>query len=487
MRMLPEETDVAIVGAGPVGLAMGVALARYGVDAVVVDAAEARSRHSKAAVVHSRTLEVLRASGAADEMVERGVVVPYFAFRDRDRVLLTTDFSTLPTPYPFTLMLPQDVTETVLEKRLHDAGRTVERPWRVTDVHQDDTSALLDLTDGQGATRRLRARYVVGADGAHSSVRHRLGIEFTGSAYAESFFLADVRMDWTLSREEVQLFFSQTGLVVVAPLPYGQHRIVATVPGPIEQAGITDVQALVTQRGPRRPPATVRELIWSSNFRVSHRVADRYRSGRVFLAGDAAHVHSPAGGQGMNTGIQDAVNLAWKLAMVCGDRAGTELLDTYETERRPVAQEVVRAAHRLTSLATMHGRVRRAVRNAALGLAGQLPPVPRTMAENLSELAVSYAEGGGRRGTRTGDRATVDVPAPLPGAPTYRLVVPERLPHDQLAALRQQAAERGPADVVVLRAGTDATAQLVRPDGYLAAAGPADRAGELLSALPGRS
>jgi 2-polyprenyl-6-methoxyphenol hydroxylase-like FAD-dependent oxidoreductase len=158
VNALPEQADVAIVGAGPVGLTMGIALAHYGVDAVVVDAVEQRSAHSKAAVVHSRTLEVLREVGAADELVDRGLVVPYFAFRDRDRTLLTADFGRLPTAYPYTLMLPQDATEEVLDERLRRLGGVVRKPWRVTGLHQDDAAAVLDLTDGRGEVRQLRAR-----------------------------------------------------------------------------------------------------------------------------------------------------------------------------------------------------------------------------------------------------------------------------------------------------------------------------------------
>lgn len=218
MKALPDEADVVIVGAGPVGLAMGIALAHYGVEVVIVDAAEERSAHSKAAVVHSRTLEVLRDFGVDGELVDRGVIVPYFAFRDRDRSLLVTDFAKLPTAYPYTLMVPQDVTEAVLDKRLHDLGGTVHRPWRVTDLQQDDVSATVRVVDAEGAEKSVRARYVIGADGAHSAVRHLIGAEFVGSAYAQSFFLADVRMDWGLTREEVQLFFAPAGLVVVAPL-----------------------------------------------------------------------------------------------------------------------------------------------------------------------------------------------------------------------------------------------------------------------------
>jgi 2-polyprenyl-6-methoxyphenol hydroxylase-like FAD-dependent oxidoreductase len=184
--------------------------------------------------VHSRTLEVLREFDAADELVRRGEIVRYFAFKDRDRTLLLTDFSRLPTEYHYTLMVPQDVTESVLDERLRQTGGVVHCPYRVASLHQEDDCVLLDIADGAGRLHRVKTRYVVGADGAHSTIRHALGIEFAGSAYAESFFLADVRMDWGLSREEVQLFFSQTGLVVVAPLPGGEQRIVATVSNAID-------------------------------------------------------------------------------------------------------------------------------------------------------------------------------------------------------------------------------------------------------------
>jgi 2-polyprenyl-6-methoxyphenol hydroxylase-like FAD-dependent oxidoreductase len=476
---LPEQVDVVIVGGGPVGLATGIALTQYGVDTLLVDAAAAPSAHSKAAVVHSRTLEVLREFDVADELVRRGEIVPYFAFKDRDRTLLLTDFSRLPTEFPYTLMVPQDVTESVLDERFRHIGGVLRRPFRVASLRQQDDCVLLDIGDGAGRLHQVRARYVVGADGAHSTIRHSLGIEFAGSAYAESFFLADVRMDWGLSREEVQLFFSQTGLVVVAPLPGGEHRIVATVSKAIESPGIADVQALLDQRGPRRPPAHVRELTWASNFRVNHRVATSYRRGRVFLAGDAAHVHSPAGGQGMNTGIQDAANLTWKLALVCHDLAGDELLDSYEAERRPVAVEVVRQTHRLTRLATMHSPVQRGVRNAALGVAGRVPAVRRFMAQNLSELAVSYGKGRGRGGVRPGDRAPVALPPLPPGAPGRRLLLPANATVEQINAI-QRSSQNQPVPVHLHRCDRVETAQLVRPDGYLEAVASVERARDMV-------
>jgi 2-polyprenyl-6-methoxyphenol hydroxylase-like FAD-dependent oxidoreductase len=233
--------------------------------------------------------------------------------------------------------------------------------------------------------RTVRARYVVGADGMHSTVREQAGIGFTGAAYEESFILADVRLTWGLSRDEVMGFLSPAGMVIVAPLPGGRYRIVATVEEAPEHPSLADVQAVLDTRGPTREPACITEVVWSGRFRVHHRLADRYRAGRVFLAGDAAHVHSPAGGQGMNTGIQDAVALAAELTRLV--QGVTESgLDAYERVRRPVAQRVVALTDRMTRMATLRGPRRRQLRNLALGLVSRVPAMPRRLATELSGL-----------------------------------------------------------------------------------------------------
>jgi 2-polyprenyl-6-methoxyphenol hydroxylase-like FAD-dependent oxidoreductase len=232
-------------------------------------------------------------------------------------------------------------------------------------------------------------RTVVGCDGGHSLARGALGIPFQGETYPQSFVLADVRMSWALPDDEVQLFFSPEGLVVVAPLPQGHHRVVATVDGAPAEPSLSDVQALLDARGPRSQRPRVEEVVWSSRFRVQHRIATRFREGGVFLCGDAAHVHSPAGGQGMNTGIQDAANLAWKLALVVRGRAPGSLLDSYERERRPVARGVVSTTDRLTRLATVRSPLLRRLRNALIPIAGRAGRLPRRLAKILPHQAPS--------------------------------------------------------------------------------------------------
>ncbi|MGE0812937.1 MAG: FAD-dependent oxidoreductase [Vicinamibacterales bacterium] len=386
MRTLPSTTDVLIVGAGPTGLTLACTLADAGVSSVLVDRQAVGSNTSRAAAVHARTLEVLETLQVTPRLQAVGHVVPRFVIRDRDRVVAAIPFDRLPTRYPYVLMVPQYITEAILTDRLRELGGEAIRPLAVTDLAQDPSGVSVTLSADGHTPEVVRARYVVGADGMHSTVREKTGFGFTGEAYAQAFMLADVHLSWALSRDEVLAFFSPDGLVIAAPLPGGSHRIVATVDDSPEHPDVGDVQALLDARGPTIDPARVHDVVWSSRFRVHHRVADRYRAGRVLLAGDAAHVHSPAGGQGMNTGIQDAVALGRALT-ACLRQGGDERpLDEYERARHPVAERVVAFTDRLTRMATLKSRRARAVRNAAIGVVGRVPALPRALATELAGL-----------------------------------------------------------------------------------------------------
>jgi len=381
---MEEQVEVVVVGAGPTGLTLGCALRQAGVDVLIVDAAAEGANTSRAAVLHARTLEVLEPLDVTPRLLAEGCVVPVFTVRTGARVLARVDFAGLPTPYPYTLMLPQSRTEALLAGRLVELGGQVHRRHTVTDVRADADGATVCVTGPRGELRQVHARYVVGADGMHSTVRDTAGIGFTGGHYPQTFVLADVRLDWPLPPDEVQLFLAPEGLAVVAPLPGGHHRVVATADTAPENADEPYVQALLDQRGPGR--ACVREVLWSSRFRVHHRVADTYRAGPLLLAGDAAHVHSPAGGQGMNIGVQDAIDLGATLTQVLRAGEPTTSLDGYTRRRRPVAQRIVTLTDRATRVATLNSPAARRARNTALSLMTRLPVVQRRFARQLAEL-----------------------------------------------------------------------------------------------------
>ena len=375
-----NNTDVLIVGAGPSGLTLAASLVSRGIATTVVDRQAAGANTSRAAVVNARSLEVLEDLDVARRLVKEGVQAPLFSIRDRARTLIPIDFSTLPTEYPYSLMVPQSTTERLLLDRLIELGGSVVRPKTLTSIEQDTDGVTASFDDGDV----IRARYAVGADGIHSTVREQAGIGFHGGAYDESFILADVRLGGDAPLDEVVLFWATAGLTVVAPLPGDIYRIVAPIADAPEHPSASFVQEILDDRGPGAGRMVVNEVIWGSRFRIHHRVADTYRAGRLLLAGDAAHVHSPAGGQGMNLGIQDAVALSEALAGVL-DGGPDSLLDEYSAARRPIARDVVTMTDRLTRLATLP-RAARPLRNAVFSLVGRLPAANRALAWRLSGL-----------------------------------------------------------------------------------------------------
>ena len=391
------DSDVLIVGAGPTGLALATQLVRSGITPLIVDKLAAGQNTSRAAVVHAHTLEVLEPLGVAERMTNAGLKLAQFTIRDRDRVLVRLRFNELPTPYAYVLMLPQDLTESILAEGLAAAGGAVHRGWTVEALVETPEGVQASVVSDAGR-QTLHARYVVGADGMHSLVRESARIGFAGASYEQSFVLADVEMTWGPGRDEVMLFFSPAGLLVVAPLPSGAFRIVATLDDAPEHPAIADVQALVDARGPSRNGGEVSTVRWSTRFRLHHRVADQYRRGRVLLMGDAAHVHSPAGGQGMNTGLVDACVLGRLLADVVTGRRDESDLDRYGALRRPAAKQVLQLAGRLTHIATMKNPAQRFVRNLVLNTINSIPMARRRLAMNLSGLSRrAAAELGDRR------------------------------------------------------------------------------------------
>jgi len=384
MDIASSPTDVLIVGAGPTGLALAAELQRLGAQPAIVDRHPAGANTSRACVVHAATMEALAPMGATAELLALGVRVPVFRIRDRDAALLTIDFSDLPTEYPFTLMCPQNLVESVLEEQLQKLGARVVRGCELIDF-EDHGTHVISRVSMDGSMQTIRSEWLVGCDGMHSAVRSGSGIAFEGGQYEQDFVLADVRMEWPLSREEVTLFYSPAGLMVVAPLPEGHYRIVATVDRAPEQLTADFIQHLLDERGPLSNRPRLTDIAWSSRFHIHHRVAQSPRKGRVLLCGDSSHVHSPAGGQGMNTGIQDATTLAQILADV--SRGGEERkLNEWAETRHKVAVDVVALTDRMTRLATVSSPPVQRLRNWAVVVAGHIPALRASFARTLAEL-----------------------------------------------------------------------------------------------------
>jgi 2-polyprenyl-6-methoxyphenol hydroxylase-like FAD-dependent oxidoreductase len=376
--VLPVTTDVLIVGAGPTGLTAAVSLLTHGRAVTIIDQQNQGQHTSRAGVVYSRSLELLEPYGVADRLAAQGIHARRFTIRDRDRVLMNVPFDWLPTAYPYTLLVPQAVTESVLLTRLQQLGGRVLRPYTLTGLDQDRSGVTARFADGG----QLRASCVVGADGAHSTVRDQAGIGFHASEAGASYALADVHLSGGLPADQVAVFFAPEGQLVCVPFPDGSYKLVANVAQAPPEPTVGFMQDLVDTRGPRAQRPIITDLIWGSRFLVQHGVAERFHAGRIALAGDAAHHNSPLGGQGMNAGIGDAVAVAAALDASL-DHGAADPLAAYSVARRAVAEQIVAITNRLTWLATMDRQVR-TLRNSVLVLLS--PIASRRLARRLSML-----------------------------------------------------------------------------------------------------
>ncbi|PXW51291.1 FAD-dependent monooxygenase [Methylobacterium sp. B4] len=463
-------TDVLIVGAGPVGLTMGAELVRYGVGVRLIDRAPHATETSKALVVWSRTLELMDRMGCTQAFVDAGLRAPGASIRSGGKVLGNPRFADIASAYNFALMIPQRETERLLAAHLRSFGVEVERQVELVGFDEAADGVEVCLRHANGREETLRTPWLIGCDGAHSTVRHGLGLAFEGAAQGDDWLLADVRLDGSSAPppDEIATYLHRDGPFVIFPIPSGRARVVATVgrtdaAHPRPDPTLDDVQALIDQRA---GGFCASDPVWLTNFRINERKVAEYRHGRVFLAGDAAHIHSPAGGQGMNTGMQDAVNLAWKLAMVVHGQAGTSLLDSYSPERSAVGDLVLRNAGRLTDMATLSNPAAQAARNLALRFLLGLHTVRDRMATQMSEIEIAYANSPLSEGARSGvrwDPETYGGPPPgAGGEPRFVLYAADAARGAALTGRFPGLLETTP------RSPPDASGFfLVRPDGYV--------------------
>lgn len=451
--------QVVIVGAGPTGLLLAGDLAQAGIDVAVLEKRDGESNLTRAFAVHARTLEVLDMRGIAEDLIESGKPVSRVGLTER----LGIEMSTLPTRFPFVLVTPQYRTEEVLRRRAIESGAAIKSGRRVVEVTQDDDLVRLTVEDGDGQVEET-ADWVVGTDGAHSRVREELGIPFDGKLAAPAMILADVRFD-TPPRQVPKVNANAAGFAFIADFGDGYHRVICRAAGddrpddvPVTESEVRDL--LISIFGSDFGMSEVR---WTSRFHSDERQAARYRAGRVFLAGDAAHVHTPAGGQGMNIGMQDAANLSWKLVATIDGWAPPGLLDSYEAERHPIGADVVRASGMLFRLGTLRWAPSRWLRNIAMGAALNIPLFGRRAAGRVSGIATRLPGTSGDIGARAPD-------VRLTGA-TPRLYEALRSGRFVLIA-SEDSGLRPPPELaehtVVVRPELDRVpTMLVRPDGYI--------------------
>ena len=472
---MANNPKVLIAGAGPMGLTLANELVRHGISVRIVDKSAARTDKSKALVLWSRTLELLDDAGYAKDFLSSGILAHGAQISTGKQVVARVSFDLIDSRFAYALMIAQSETEKVLEERLAAAGVTVERTVELTGFADKGATVEAELTKATGERETIEADWLVGCDGAHSTVRHGLGFAFEGSTLQSHWALADGHITGLDPTDHLHIFWHRDGILAFFPIGGDRWRVIANL-GPARDGEthpdptLDDINALMARRG--SPGIVMSDTVWLAAFRINERKVRDYSRGRVFLAGDAAHIHSPAGGQGMNTGMQDAFNLAWELALVIDGAAKPSLLDSYSPERTAVGDRVLKNAGRLTEAATLSNPLLQDVRNAVLRFAATFPHFQHKVADQLAEMDIGYPDSplSARNGhVATGPRSGERWPHRLPegaGGRKFTALGPD----DIVAGL----AARFPKLVVAApaRDPSHATAvRLIRPDGYVGFAG----------------
>ncbi|MEU9044713.1 MULTISPECIES: FAD-dependent monooxygenase [unclassified Kitasatospora] len=492
---------IIVVGAGPVGLTAALELARRRVPVRIVDRLAEPTTESRAIIVHARSLEMFERLGLVDELIRAGVRTTGMEMHADGEVVARIALDLVDSPFPYSVTIAQTETERILTKALAEHGVTVEREVTLTGLTQDEHGVQVVLEHADGRQETAGTGWLVGADGGHSQARKLVGSALAGKFKGEKFLMGDVNADHDLDPHSMYTFFSpHDGPLLVFPMEGDRLRLIANIPTDEQRTATQEwLQQVVDERAER--PIRIRDSRWLTVFEVHHAQVPDYRVGRVLLAGDAAHVHSPAGGQGMNTGIQDAHNLAWKLALVSTGQAGPALLDSYHAERHPVGAQVIQFAGTLTRVATLANPIAQKLRNKGMHLLTGLAPVRQAMADRTEETAVAYRKspivvrgrGGGE--LHAGDHLpaagpelraalaeahehvllTVAVngsaPAPVSGVTVRQLLVGAA----DTAAMGYDAVFQDPDGPTADRYGLPNGGRImVRPDGYVAAVAPLD-------------
>ncbi len=442
--------DAIVVGAGPVGLTMAATLTAHGLKCRIIDKAPAPSDKSKALVVWSRTLELLDDLELAPRFIADGMKINGGSIYGDGKRIVHVTMAGVDSPFGFPLMIPQNETERLLTDHLARKGVAIERQIELLAFSEKSDSVVGKLRNADGTEESFETPWLIGCDGAHSTVRHTLGFEFTGSSEQNDWLLADVHLAGNLPRDEFSVFWHEAGVLVFFPITETRFRVIADL-GAAPGSGappaptLAEVQAIVDQRGPGG--LTISEPIWLAGFRINERKVSDYRRGRVILAGDAAHIHSPAGGQGMNTGMQDAFNLGWKIALAQRGQGQAEpLLNSYSVERSAVGDQVLQDASVLTNLATLRNPVAQFARNHVAGLLSSFGFVKDKFRNQLCELSINY-----RHSPALGQRLATPHGRPARWRPTPRRTTHQRDRWQQDHSLRRDPQHATQATFVARR------------------------------------